>query len=270
MVQDWSTEESDSQSIETYKVMVQKVQPEFISTFRTIETHTDVIVASKLESSMAFRPSDVSSGSGVSSIAGIASNVRREKIEQLFNPQGWFSQREQLHQFAFESASYQAEDLTILGWISYIRNNLINLHERNKLANRLTSLIEEHDPDEIISIDQKSLTNFVMFLHHHKIEKRPLVTFDNYGCIDATWRRDNNCLTGIVFLPGREAQLVTFYPDLDDQDKINRRAATLPIGTIADVVSKRNLDSLFWNHRTLTKNHWFSHQKFHQQSWSYF
>lgn len=135
---------------------------------------------------------------------------------------------------------------SISEWISYVRNNLPFLENSESMGDRLSLLAYDEEASESVAVDNASLATFVMFLSSNKIERKPSIGLKDSGCIDALWRYSKDQLVEIVFLPGHESQIVTFSPDLLNPNVINRRVATLPIGNIMDVISSRNLNSLFF------------------------
>jgi len=140
---------------------------------------------------------------------------------------------------------------SITEWVLYIRSNLSFLNDYEKLAARISLLSEDAEFNDNVSIDSKSLATFLMFLNSNKIDVKPSIGLNNKGYIDALWQQSRDLLVEIIFTPGHESQLVTFSPDLEDPEVINKRAATLPINDIARVICSRNLNSLLCQKKTL-------------------
>lgn len=168
------------------------------------------------------------------------------KQNKRLNAQDWIEPTNELvDDDNLVSEPSSSNKMSIPEWIFYIRNDLVSFNEKEQMANRISLLAYDEETNEGVSIDEESLATFVMFLSSNKVERRPNVGLSSNGYIDALWRCTKDLLFEIIFLPGHESQIVTFSPDLVKPEVINKRVAILPIRNIMDVISSRNLGSLF-------------------------
>lgn len=186
------------------------------------------------------------------SFSGISSSQRLALVSDNETVTRWLDARvwvESPHEIAIDSpvSTPSPKKTSVSEWVSYVHNHLIVLKEHEQMADRILLLANDIETNDGISVDEKSLATFIMFLSSNKIEKRPSIGLNSNGYIDALWRRSKDLLVEIVFFPGHESPIVTFSPDLVNPKVICKRVATLPIGNIMDVISNRNLDSLFYN-----------------------
>lgn len=195
---------------------------------------------------------DVSSGPGISSLKKFAmasddiDTVLLEKLTKILDSRAWLvSDCKLLIDIPVSTPS--STKTSISDWISYIRNSMDILKESEQLANRISFLANETLLEEGIPVDEESLATFIMFLSSNKITNKPSVGINADGYIDALWRHSKDSLIEVIFRPGDESQIVTFSPDLANAMSINKRAATLPIKTIMDVIKSRKLDYLLYD-----------------------
>lgn len=240
-VNDWSNQNDGIPELINFKLQeqVDKVrrQLENRSPLELMNTQGDI------ENSVSDTPS--SSFAGISPIKYIVSTSgNRESMINTLDARYWI---EQTYKLSIDNIISEpgSKKMSISEWVSYVRNNMISLNEHDQMADRISCLATDVETNEGISIDEKSLATFIMFLSSNKIEKRPSIGLNSSGYIDALWRFSQDLLVEIIFLPGHESQIVTFSRDLEDPEVINKRVATLPIANIMDVISNRNLDSLF-------------------------
>ena len=170
----------------------------------------------------------------------------RERMKKQLDVQSWIEPKQKLALDSLTSIPSSMKT-SISEWIYFVRNNMRTLDGHTQLADRISFLANDIDTNDSAPIDEKSLATFIMFLSLNKIEKKPSVGLNSNGCIDALWRYSKDILVEIVFLPGHESQIVTFSPDLDASDVVNKRVATLPIQNILDVIYSRNINSLLFS-----------------------
>ena len=170
----------------------------------------------------------------------------RERIKRQLDAQSWIEPKQVLAVDRPTSIPSSTKT-SISEWIYFVRNNMRTLNGHAQLADRISFLANDIETNDSAPIDEKSLATFIMFLSSNKIEEKPSVGLNSNGCIDALWRYSKDILVEIVFLPGHESQIVTFSPDLDAPDVVNKRVATLPIQNILDVIYSRNIDSLLFS-----------------------
>jgi len=181
--------------------------------------------------------------SGISSLLRLAVTTNNNE-NNWFDARDWVRSIQELKIENLVSVP-SSKKTSVSEWVSYVRNNLVSLNERELMADRISLLATDVESNEDVLIDERSLATFLMFLSSNKIEKRPSIGLTSNGYIDALWRCSKNLLIEIIFHPGHESQVVTFSHDLEDAEVINKRVATLPIANIMSVISNRNLDSLF-------------------------
>lgn len=139
-------------------------------------------------------------------------------------------------------------DMSVIYLTTFLNAKLssMNSEDRKALTERIYSLMQ-YAAEEGEQINIISLSAFVMFLVNNNIDKSPLIAINSNGYIDALWKENKDRLIEIVFLPGNESRLVTFSHNFTKPDKIDRRAATLPISTIIDVIKNRKLETLIYS-----------------------
>ncbi len=191
---------------------------------------------------------ETNSSAGILSLnrLGVTAIVNYGNVNKWLDARDWIEPTDELAEDDnLVSEPSSSNKMSIPEWIFHIRNNLVSFNENEQMANRISLLAYDVETNEGVAIDEESLATFVMFLSSNKIERRPNVGLSSNGYIDALWRCSKDLLVEIIFLPGHESQIVTFSPDLVNPEVINKRVAILPISNITDVISSRNLDSLF-------------------------
>lgn len=211
-------------------------------------------LAAQSEYNESTKFTETNSSAGISSLNELVltASDNDENLKKILDAQGWIEPTQELAaDDNLVSAPGGSNKMSIPECIFHIRNNLVSRNEYDQMADRISLLAYEVEINEGVSINEKSLATFVMFLSSNKIEIGPNIGLTSNGYIDALWRHSKDMLIEIIFLPGHESQIVTFSPDLVNQKVINKRVAILPISKIMGVISSRNLDSLFY----YSKNH---------------
>lgn len=244
----WNTVDDSSQSQARIKVQEQinRVRRRFEDQSLTGSASTQ----SEFDEPSVF--ADATSGSGIGSLNAIArvsdelDAVLLEKLTKILDSRIWLASDRNLAIDIPESTPSSTK-ATTSDWISFIRNNMESLDEADQLANRIAFLANEIVLEEGRTINEDSLATFVMFLSSNSITNKPRVGITAAGYVDALWRHSKDSLIEIIFRPGDESQIVTFSHDLIDASLINKRAATLPIKNIMDVIRSRKLDYLLYD-----------------------
>jgi hypothetical protein len=230
-----------------------KVQEQINRVRRQLERQSLTGSASTLSDvDESFVFADVTSGLGIGSLDVIArvsdglDSVLLEKLTKILDSRIWLTSDRNLAIDIPESTPSSTK-ATISDWISFIRNNMDSLNQADQLADRVSFLANEIVLEEGRIINEDSLATFVMFLSSNRITNKPSVGITTAGYVDALWRHSKDSLIEIIFHPGDESQIVTFSHDLINASLINKRAATLPINTIMDVIRSRKLDYLLYD-----------------------
>ena len=197
---------------------------------------------------------DVNSLSGSTAVSSIVHGIDITDVEEMFDPRVWLQTEEVLLVKGSVSSTPSVKKAGVSEWVSYIQNDLSYLKGYKKLAERIQLLANDIEINDGISINEESLSTFVMFLASNRINKKPSIGLSSRGYIDALWRNSQGRLVEIIFSPGHESQIVTFSNDLVNPDVMNKRVATLPIKNIMDVISSRNLSSLLRDKKAIFEN----------------
>ncbi len=88
------------------------------------------------------------------------------------------------------------------------------IQEREYIADRLATLLEDFQSDSGRSLDADSLRTFVALLSLYPKLKRPHITADEKGYLFAEWKNeDGKRSLGVLILPMRQIRFVAFRPD---------------------------------------------------------
>jgi hypothetical protein len=188
----------------------------------------------------------VNSGPGISSL-DVVEAIQNVNVNRWYNPNEWIKDRnEYFVPIDFQASTATLHNLSVSEWVAFIRFSLVYMPESGKLADRINLLVKDDEYNEGVKINTQSLSNFAMFLSTNKIVKKPSVSMNSNGYIDALWRSEEGLLVEIIFHPGDESQIVTFSSDLINYEVINKRVATLPIKSIMGIIKGRRLNNLLY------------------------